>query len=216
MQFHDQLSNELPTLKGKWGFTFKVFRNNPYAIPPELAGSHTSSPHTKFLYTLTPSYLQDACITLINRKSAAVFCGTIDEETDDAARITIPSAHLHGGATSGLNDPFDYLVGQRLQSLWTQRQAIKGDGGNSYELENGRLVVRTSNVFLHGNFRGLLIQIEVDAASVDASADLKQVFAAVMAKYNIPQGHLCCDVLDRDLLDAHGDLALQYAEILNF
>lgn len=220
-QFHDQLSNELPSLKGKWGFSFKIFRNNPFSIAPELAETAGTSPDAKFLYTLAPSYVGGTCISLINKRSACVFSKVIEEESGDltgSMDFSIPGSHLHMGATTGLNDSFDLFVNQKLQSLWTQKQNIKGDGGQIYELENGNLIIRTSNVFLHGIFKGLLIQIEVEQGSGDKveNVSLVEVFENIISKYNIPQGNMCCEVLDSDLHDKYGDLCLQYSEILNF
>ncbi|WPK23360.1 hypothetical protein PUMCH_000598 [Australozyma saopauloensis] len=102
-----------------------------------------------------------------------------------------------------------------MQSLWTQRQVIKGDGGEIYELENGNLIIRTANVSLHGNFRGLLIQLEVDHTKL-ATSDPEQIFQDLLAKYNIPKGNLCYKVIDSNNYDEFSDLALQYAEILSF
>lgn len=213
-QFHDQLSNELPNLKGEWNFSFKIFRNNPFSIPPELIHTHETSPDTKYLHTLTPSYLNDSCITLINRRTVGIFSNLIQEEAGELnPEFAIPNDHLHKGVTTGLNDPFDFVINQRLQGLWTQRQSIKGDGGQIYELENGNLIIRTSNVFLHGNFRGLLIQIELQNCKEN---DRQASFQKIIEKYNIPTGSLCCGVLDPSSLDKYGDLALQYSEIFNF
>ncbi|KAK6203467.1 mediator of RNA polymerase II transcription subunit 20 [Scheffersomyces amazonensis] len=218
-QFHDQLSNELPSLKGKWNFNFKIFRNNPYSLAPEVAETATVSTDAQFLYTLSPSYVNECTITLINKKSLGVFTNLIREEASESAKeLSIPDHHLHRGATTGLNDPFDVFVSQKLESLWTQRQLIRGDGGQIYELENGNLIIRTSNVFLHGNFRGLLIQIELNnnlVATGDPQSFLGS-FEKVRQKYGIPEGDICCDVLDSKYLDKYGDLCLQYAEILNF
>ncbi|KAF8001272.1 hypothetical protein HF325_003773 [Metschnikowia pulcherrima] len=162
LQFHDEMCNKLPAIKGKWNFTFKIFRNNIYLIPPELAATHDAAPTSSFMYTWVPSYLHDACVTLVDKKSAAVFSHVIQEELGSTDELAVPDNHLHEGATTGFNDSFDIMVGLRMQGLWTLRQAIKGDGGQIYELENGNLVIRTANVSLHGNFRGFLIQIEAD------------------------------------------------------
>lgn len=209
------MSNKLPTLKGKWNFTFRIFKNNVYLIPPELAATHATSPENKYLYTWVPSYLNDSCVTLIDKKTSAVFSHVVQEELSNPSELAIPNQHLHGGATLALNDLFDYMVNQRLQSLWTQRQVIKGDGGQSYELENGNLVIRTANVTLHGNFRGFLIQLEFDHLKLE-KVDVEQVFRDVMSRYDIPEGKLCYDVMDVNNFDEFGDLALQYAETLNF
>lgn len=216
-RFHDVLSNKLPTMKGKWNFTFKIFRNNPYSIPPEVAHVQETSTDVNFLYTLSPSHLKDTCITLINKKTVAVHSTAVEEELGDNGdpELSIPNDHLHKGATSGLDDSFDFFVNHRLQSLWTQRQLIRGDGGQIYELENGNVVIRTANVVLHGNFRGFLIQIEIDHTKLDTS-DRSEIFQILSNKYNIPPGKVSYNVLDPNNLDPYGDLALQYADILNF
>ncbi|EAZ63508.1 RNA polymerase II holoenzyme/mediator subunit [Scheffersomyces stipitis CBS 6054] len=220
-QFHDQLSNELPTLRGKWNFNFKIFRNNPYSIPQELAETATVAPESKWLYTLSPSYLSDSSISLINGKSVGVFTNLIKEEAGEhghSVELSIPNSHLHKGATTDLNDPFDFFVAQKLQSLWTQRQLIRGDGGRIYELENGNLTIRTSNVFLHGNFRGLLVQIEINQnlCNVDDVSSFASTFETIRNKYGIPAGDLSCEVLDPKRLDTYADLIYQYSKILNF
>ncbi|ODV78979.1 mediator of RNA polymerase II transcription subunit 20 [Suhomyces tanzawaensis NRRL Y-17324] len=213
-QFHDQLSNELPAIKGKWGFTFRIFRNNPYSLAPEaVEAGETTTKDVKYFYTLSPSYIKDSTITLIDKKSTGVFTNTIHEEASEEGGISIPDSHLHNGATTGLNDPFEMVVGLKFQSMWTQRQLIKGDGGQIYELENGNLTIRTSNVFLHGNFRGLLIQIDLNNG---VEKERHTAFERVRKKYSIPQGPMSCEVLDVENLDVWGDLCLQYAEILNF
>lgn len=221
LQFHDQLSNELPSIKGKWGFNFKIFRNNHFSVPPELAETHTSSPENMFLHTLSPSYMPNTTITLINRKTSGVFCLSVQEEIGADAKYAIPDKHLNLGATTGLNDSFDAFVHQKLQAAWSQKQIIRGDGGQVYDLQNGNLVFRTSNVFLHGTFKGLLIQIEVvdtgmSPTKLAESDEIKSLFDTIVQKYRIPEGTMCFDVLNSKNLDSCGDLALQYSKIFNF
>lgn len=188
-----------------------MFRSNPFSFSNNKAES-------KFLHTLSLSYLPETCLTLVNKNSSGIFTNVIQESSSSPSTSSSPNSsgagsypedHLHKGATSGFNDPFDIVVNSKLQSLWLTRQNIKGDGGQIYELENGSLIIRTSNVFLHGMFKGLLIQIEAQEYKVDE-------IEKILQKYNIPKGNLCKDVLDSKNLDQYGDLSLQYAEILNF
>ncbi|CAK9440980.1 uncharacterized protein LODBEIA_P48490 [Lodderomyces beijingensis] len=217
IQFQDELSNELPTRRGKWNFTFKVFRNNSLSVPEEMAETHDQNSAVQFLFTLSPSYLPGSTITVINSSSASVFCNPVREEVHELGgntELCIPDSHLHLGATTGLNDSFDMFVHQKLQSLWTQKQIIKGDGGQIYELENGNLWIRTSNVFMHGSFKGLLVQIEVsDKRHKDGGEDVIQ---SVIEKYNIPRGKMSCDFLDKNHSDRYGNLCLQYSRTLDF
>lgn len=222
-QFHDELSNELPELKGNWNFSFKIFRNNPYSLAPEVAETSEISKETKFLHTLSPLYLKDSCICLINHRSVGVFTNLIDEEVASANNssipndlMMIPSQFLHMGATTGLNDPFDMFSAHKLQSLWNLKQNIRGDGGQVYVLENGNLTIKTSNVFLHGIFKGLLIEICMDHVMDTDPSKLQKMFDNIIETYKIPQGKICYDVVDSQKLDKYGDLCLQYSEILNF
>lgn len=215
-QFHDQLSNELPVIKGKWGFTFRIYKNNPYAIPLHLQEEVSVNTTTKYLHTLTPTYIPDSSIVLIDKKSVGVFPSVVAEEMATPSDILIPDEHLSGGATTGLDDLVDTFISSRLQSLWSQRQVIKGDGGQIYQLENGNLVIKTSNVTLHGNFRGLLIEIDLVDWDLNNKKDVQKEFERVCAQYNVPTGHLNCDVLSKKKFDKYGDLCLQYAENLNF
>lgn len=162
--------------------------------------------------------MNDSCICLINKLSASVFSGTIEGETNNTKEtLTVPDAHLHKGATSGLNDPFDAFITQKLQSLWTLKQNIRGDGGQIYQLENGNLVIKTSNIFLHGLFKGLLIEINVKDHVVENynKEYLTSLFEKIIHNYKIPTGRICLDILT-DKADTYGDLCLQYSEILNF
>lgn len=226
-QFHDELSNELPQLKRHWNFSFKIFRNNPYSIPPKEVEETTSSKETNFLHTLSPSYLKDTCICLINQRSVGVFTNVIEEEAGEMnpggimggeGPMSIPNNHLHVGATTGLNDPFDMFSAHKLQSLWNLKQNIRGDGGQIYVLENGNLTIKTSNIFLHGIFKGLLVEITMDHHTTDTTdlEHLGDLFERLITHYKIPRGKMCYDVLDNKKYDKYGDLCLQYSEILNF
>ncbi|CCG23626.1 hypothetical protein CORT_0E00360 [Candida orthopsilosis Co 90-125] len=219
IQVQDQLANDLPMKKGKWNFAFRIFKNNPYAIPREIADQEVQNPESKFMYTLSPSYLPGSTFTLINGRSVGVFSSTIQEEAKELGLQTecIPDPHLDLGATTGLNDPFDVLANQKLQSLWTQKQMIKGDGGQIYELENGNLCIRTSNVFLHGSFKGLLIQVEVSEKSFSMkNVTVSELISNILKKYGIAGGNVCSDVLDVHSSDRYGDLCWQYSRILDF
>ncbi|KAI5965719.1 SRB2 [Candida pseudojiufengensis] len=220
IQFQDQLSNDLPTRKGKWSFVFKIFRNNSFAIPKEMVNVVDQNPDSKFMFTLSPSYLPGSTISLIDRKSVGVFTNPIREEIVElghSAELCIPDNHLRLGATMGLNDSFDVFANSKLQNLWTQKQVIKGDGGQIYELENGNLCIRTSNVFLHGNFRGLLLQIEIDEKSPSyKDKDVKNTIIQITQKYGVSDQNLSCEVLSASTLDKYGDLCLQYSRILDF
>ncbi|ODQ64284.1 TATA-binding related factor [Nadsonia fulvescens var. elongata DSM 6958] len=145
--FNDQLSNQLPKILGRWSFEYKIYRKNAASDPPHtknVMGSSISAPlitdpavlstmkpgDEKFMYTL----------------SLGQFPGSLF------------SVHDKGMGTI-LEGDFEEMIQTKLKSLWTQRQALKGEG-YAYELDDGQFVVRVGNVLLQGLFKGMLIEVE--------------------------------------------------------
>lgn len=92
--------------------------------------------------------------------------------------------HIENGCCNNLsvqtNENLEFMLVSKLQSLWTLKQTIRGQGGLGYVLkvelndtENSvpgedtrvkktleKFRLRTSNCLLHGTFKGFLIEIE--------------------------------------------------------
>lgn len=87
--------------------------------------------------------------------------------------------HIQNGCCNNLNvqtnENLELMLVSKLQSLWTLKQTIRGQGGLGYVLNvelnyednEGKRVktqekfrLRTSNCLLHGSFKGFLIEIE--------------------------------------------------------
>jgi hypothetical protein len=83
---------------------------------------------------------------------------------------------LTNGSGTVLEGDFDTMLVTKLQSLWTQRQVIRGEG-HSYELNGGDFILRLANMFLQGGYKGLLVEVEYtkqDVAS-DPSATIRKI-----------------------------------------
>lgn len=143
------------------------------------------------------SHVPNKAVTLVN-KSAIV---TTSE---------IPKSLIDSGCSNGSVDNLDHIIQTKLQSLWLLRQTLKGESGNSYELMNGNLIIRTMNVFLHGNFKAFLIQLEY----LGTGNGLEKIEEFTKA-LSIPEGKLCTSILN-DKPSYLADLALQYTEALQF
>lgn len=124
--------------------------------------------------------------------------------------LDIPKPLIDSGCSNGSVDSLDHILQTKLQSLWLLRQTLKGENGNSYELMNGNLIIRTINVFLHGSFKAFLIQLEYLGA-VNGHEKIEE-FTKLL---NIPDGKLCTKILNGKP-NYLGDLALQYTEALQF
>jgi len=186
--FHDAISNEIPNMLGRWSFELKIFKSN---------SQHLQSTQSNFLYNLSLSHVPNKAVTLVN-KSAIV---TTSE---------IPKSLIDSGCSNGSVDNLDHIIQTKLQSLWLLRQTLKGESGNSYELMNGNLIIRTMNVFLHGNFKAFLIQLEY----LGTGNGLEKIEEFTKA-LSIPEGKLCTSILN-DKPSYLADLALQYTEALQF
>lgn len=157
--------------------------------------------------------------------------------------------HIKQGCCNNLSvdttESFEFLLTNKLQSLWTLKQTIKGEGGLGYILnvslpkENGveepeEFRVRTSNCFLHGAFKGFLIEVEhvnEDGSDYDDSklSDVEKKnllitrfttsinkIKQLLETYNFPDGSLCFNVLSETKLDYLSDLCQQYCDALQF
>lgn len=66
---------------------------------------------------------------------------------------------LKNGQGTVLEGDFDAMMTTKLQSVWTLRQIIKGEG-RTYDLKEDDFIIRTANIFLQGAFKGFLLQVE--------------------------------------------------------
>lgn len=67
---------------------------------------------------------------------------------------------LTKGVGTSFKGSFDQMLATKLQSLWQLRQTVRGEG-TAFEMESGEHYIRLGNMMLQGNFRGLLIEVEL-------------------------------------------------------
>ncbi|GMG28239.1 unnamed protein product [Ambrosiozyma monospora] len=155
--------------------------------------------------------------------------------------------HISYGCCNSLPDDteedFEMML-EKLQSLWSLKQIIKGEGGFSYlltvKLPTGNAVglgeesetfetfkLRTCNCFLHGAFKGFLIEIEHisrDGKTVIGSELIRKFTHSIekikqlIEVYKFPgeKDNLCFNVLSESKLDYLSDLCQQYCDALQF
>lgn len=178
-----------------------------------------------------------------------------EDTIEEAKRNKLLLQHIKMGCCSNLSaysaETFEALVSSRLQSLWALKQTIKGEGGFGYIInvplkksgdddeENDKFRLRTSNCFLHGIFKGFLIEIEhIDEKEDEKEriedshhklTDLEKKNRLIMRftksigkikelieMYHFPEGNLCFNVLNETKLDYLSDLCQQYCDALQF
>ncbi|GAV29360.1 hypothetical protein PMKS-002842 [Pichia membranifaciens] len=110
--------------------------------------------------------------------------------------------HIQNGCCNNLsvqtNENLELMLVSKLQSLWTLKQTVRGQGGVGYiinvELEDEnsagasqdgkkargqeKFRLRTSNCLLHGTFKGFLIEIEhldQDMEKIEIDNELKNI-----------------------------------------
>lgn len=212
---YNNLLNELPIVRNKWSFTFKRYRNNAFLVEKKADGT-VEKPKVMDLYTLSLSYLNDSTIVLINDESGGVFSSNIETETQQDL-FTILKEHVIKGAMSSPNKTFDFFISQKLKSQWTNKQTIRGEEGQIYEFSEHNYVIKTCNIFLHGNYKGLLVQIELNDVIDKNDRDmLKKKIEKICEKFSFSQKEVFCCMIDPDNSHFYLDLCLQYSKIFNF
>lgn len=166
-----------------------------------------------------------------------------NEDDEEIERCKKLLDHIQNGCCNNLhtntNENLELLLASKLQSLWTLKQTIRGQGGIGYllnvqlddETTGGKsfekFKIRTSNCLLHGLFKGFLIEIEhVDELMSNLHKDKNQMIMrftrsislikALINDYNFPNGNLCFNVLSDSKLDYLSDLCQQYCDALQF
>ena len=100
---------------------------------------------------------------------------------------------------------FEIMMASQLQSLWLQRQAIKGDG-STYELNGGQGILRLANLFLQGSFKGLLVELEYKQHNNEDKDKLLAKVNSILEQYNFKPA--------QDLAYTKSEIAWKYVSIL--
>lgn len=145
-EFKDLLAKQLLEVKETWSLDYRTYRSQV----------RDSEDRNTLLYSLTFSH-HDRRTVLMRGGSGLVLGGTTDNNN-----TTVPP-QLQTCST-GYSEPVDQLLNSKLSNMWTQRQVVRGDAGESL-LVTGDVMVRIVNLFSSTGFKGLLI--EVDGGSVD-------------------------------------------------
>lgn len=201
--FHDQITNEIPKILEPWLFELKMYRTNPVVgkllqgQPPQKVAMLMN----KTMYTLNLLYLRDKTISVVGGVTA-IFNSSPNPTLVDLACLT---GHL---------DTFDAIMAQKLTSQWQMLQTLKGEGGNSFEisvaLDQGpkdKFIVRTATCFLHGMFKGFLVEF-----TYLGEGNPEEKIKLLVKKLGLEKLRLSLAKLESD--EPLGNLTLQYTQAL--
>lgn len=141
---------------------------------------------------------------IIKNKSAVV---TSSPAADPPQQLTFNSC------STGAPESFDTILTTKLSNLWTQRQSIKGDFGSTFLTTD--LIIRATNVFSYGGFKGLLIELECnDGASISDFEKRIERVRSHLYGISLREIKICRDVMDTTKPNFLCDLAYQYIKVL--
>lgn len=234
--FHDHISNEIPKILEPWSFSLRIYKRNALygkllkEMPDKSekggvdGSSKASRGSSNMMYTLRVSYEPHKSVSVVNKGQSIVF----NTERDEML--------TNGNCSSGFMDDVDSILQKKMKAHWHMFQTIKGEGGNSYEIsvgggeygpaggpavgpnaESDVFVVRSANCFLHGGFKGFLVEVTHLSDSPEASGKgVDKIRWLIREKLGLEKGtwsfSRACDAED----DRMESLGVQYTEALKF
>lgn len=204
-EFKDALSNSLVQVLEPWSVECKTYRpagrmrasaGNNGATNENLPANDTST---------TPLH----CITFAHhgKRTVMVRNGVAMATSAQTADIAQPCAPVTGPSL----DPLDVVLAEKLANLWHQRQVLRGDVGDAFELEH--VIVRAVNLFSPSGFKGLLIELQSRGQS-NWSSELPPIENA-LKDIGIQGFKSCVETIGTSPSASYiCDLAFQYVHVL--
>ncbi|QLL33429.1 hypothetical protein HG536_0E03400 [Torulaspora globosa] len=127
----------------------------------------------------------------------------------------VPKELMASDCCAGTPESIDAILSGRLSNIWTQRQSIKGEAGETFETTS--LLVRAINLFSYTGFKGLVI--ELHSAENATEEDFKKgvdVTRNILKELGMTDIKVSGEQLDPLQSDFISDLAYQYVRVLEF
>lgn len=194
--FKDALSDSLLAFLEPWSVDFRTYRCLIKNLPEGTS---------KLMCSITFSHHEKRTV-LIKDKTALV---------TTSARHDVPKDLVANVCCAGTPESIDNILASRLSNIWTQRQSIKGEAGETFETTG--MLVRAANLFSYTGFKGLLIEL-----TSNENATSEQFRANVERIRNLLQGigmkdaKISGELLDPSKSNYISDLAYQYVRVLEF
>lgn len=196
IEFKDALSSTLLSVLDSWNVDFKTYRYQVKNIPPG---------ESKLMCSITFSH-HDKKTVLIKNNVCMVTTATLNDKS---------SSLLSNGCCGDTPEPIDAILSTKLSNIWSQRQSIKGEAGETFQTTD--LIVRAINLFSSTGFKGLLIEITSNEDATEEEFAEKLVsLQSLLKDIEVKDMRISDERLYFSGNDYICDLAHQYVRVLNF
>lgn len=194
--FKDALADRLLAILEPWSIDFRTYRCLIKNLPSDAS---------KSMCSITFSHYERRTV-LIKNKLALVTASASND---------VPKGLITSDCSAGTPESIDTILSGRLSNIWTQRQSIKGEAGETFETTS--LLVRSINLFSYTGFKGLVIELHSaeDATEEDFKKDV-DVIRNILEELGLTDIKVSGEQLNPLRSDFISDLAYQYARVLEF
>lgn len=194
--FKDVLSDTLLNFLEGWSVEFRTYRCQIKNLPSDAS---------KLMCSITFSHHEKRTV-LIKNKLAIITAST---------SIDVPKALVTNGCCAGTPESIDSILSTRLSNIWTHRQSIKGEAGETFQTTG--LLVRAVNLFTYTGFKGLLIEItSTENSTTEEFAEKVESIRKMLRGIGVMDVKVSDEFLDPSESNYICDLAYQYVRVLEF
>lgn len=192
----DALSDSLLAFLETWSVDFKTYRCLIKNLPEGAS---------KLMCSITFSHHEKRNVLIKDKTALVTTSGPNDVPKDLVANL----------CCGGTPESIDNIFSTRLSNIWTQRQSIKGDAGETFETTG--LIVRAVNLFSYTGFKGLLIELSSDenATNEDFRENVERI-RNLLLEMGMRDSRISGESLDPSKANYITDLAYQYVRVLEF
>lgn len=127
----------------------------------------------------------------------------------------VPRDLLSNVSSTTNPEPFDLILTSKLSNIWSQRQVIKGEAGETFETTD--TLVRAVNLFSYTGFKGLLIELtSSENASTEEFDRSVNHMRTMLEGIGVKDVKLSQELLNPSSSSYISDLAYQYTRVLEF
>ncbi|CCH60129.1 hypothetical protein TBLA_0C03250 [Henningerozyma blattae CBS 6284] len=140
IEFKDIISHSIIKNLENWSLEFRTYRS--------IFKDKKNPNNNSLLYSINLTQFNKTILI----KDGEIILNTVNFND-------IPKELLFNGCNNGSSMSIDKLITNKLSNMWSNRQSIRGENGESFVCNN-KLIVRIINLFSLTGFKGMLIEIE--------------------------------------------------------
>lgn len=173
-EFKDAIASSIISIESTWSVEFRTYRsqvkkkidtnnnynNNLNDNTTNKEAAQNESERNNVLYSLL--FPQKEKNVLIKNKIAIVTTTSLDVDSENSSTTGTSNnvrKLIDSSSSVWYPEPIDNIISNKLSNMWTQRQLIKGDTGESFITQDG-LLIKCCNLSSSFGFKGLLIELK--------------------------------------------------------